>query len=96
MLKASVVARITLDPGEGGPHAFKVSIVNEDGASVAPDFAGTFEAPLKGGSVNLIMDLQLIFPKPGRYAFNLFVDNRIEHTWGMDVGAKSPEQGAGE
>ncbi len=93
VLKASVVARITLEPGEGGPHAFKIAIVNEDGASVAPDFTGSFEAASKGGNVNLVMDLQLIFPKPGRYAFNLFVDNRIEHSWSMDVVTKPPEQG---
>jgi hypothetical protein len=90
VLKASVMARISVDPGEQGPHEFKIQVINEDGLQVMPDYSGNFDAPPKGGSVNLVADLQLIFPKPGRYAFNLFVDKRMEHSWAMDVLTKPP------
>ncbi len=83
--KGSLVARIVADRGEAGPHEFKVKCVTEDGGSILPEATATFEIPQAGGSVHLVLDMQLIFPKPGRYEFSITVDKHQMDSLPFDV-----------
>jgi hypothetical protein len=70
----AVVVRIVGSPAESGSHEFRLQVVNEDGHSVAPKVEGSFHVPSAGGAVQLVLNIQLVFPKHGRYEFSISVD----------------------
>jgi hypothetical protein len=74
-LQAALVSRIEADLGDAGQHQFDLRCMNDDGAEVMPRLAGQFAVASGGGTNNLILNFNTVFPKPGRYTFVLRVDN---------------------
>jgi len=91
-LAAALVARVDGDVNEGGSnHRFTVRLLNEDGRDVIPKVEGGFVLPQDWGAVNLVFNLQAAFPKHGRYAFHLNVDDIHHAQWSVDVTPRAPE-----
>ncbi|MBI4564499.1 MAG: hypothetical protein HY716_07400 [Planctomycetes bacterium] len=83
--KGAMVARVLSEPGESGPHEFRIRCVDDDGKPVAQDLDGKFEIPPQGGTVQLVLDMQIVFPKFGRYEFSLAVNRRQMDAWMIEV-----------
>jgi len=80
-LKAALIARIEATVGEKGKHSFRLVCIDEDGSSVLPDLEGNFEVPEKGGNTHLVLNIQGVFPRLGRYSFIIAVDGHELDRW---------------
>ncbi len=83
--RGTLLVRIVGTSSESGTHEFKIVCVNEDGAHVGPDFSGSFETPPQGGTVQLSIDMQFVFPRLGHYEFSLSVDRHQLGAWALDA-----------
>jgi Family of unknown function (DUF6941) len=108
----AVAVRFTFEPWEEGTHRVKLTLADEDGKEVIPalelsamtKFPPGFNRPFI--SQNMILGLQRMkFERPGRYAFNLFVDGEhratiplvvVQHPSAPGSGADSGGGGLGE
>ena len=79
-----IAVRIHAHPGEEGGHKIKVRLVDPDGKQIVSlDGEATVldMDPVEGANVGLVLALNnLPFNGFGRYAFDIFLDNRYEHT----------------
>lgn len=88
-LTAALVARIEGDVSEGGStHRFAVRLKNEDGRDVMSKIEGEFTLPPEWGAVNLVMNFQSMFPRHGRYAFHISIDDALHAQWSVDVASQ--------
>lgn len=92
LFRASLVARFTSDLADEGKHEFDIKCVDVDGRPVLPPLNGNFTAPRGGGSTNLIMGIDTVFPSLGRYIFYLRIDNKEEDSWEIQVIQVDPPQ----
>ena len=66
--------------------------MDEDGGSITPDVAANFEIPPKGGALHLVMEVQTIFPRLGRYEFLISVDKHQLDSWSLDAKEFKPPE----
>lgn len=92
LFKGALVARVEGTRGEAGKHKFKIVCVTEDGGEVAPPIEGELEIPPQGGAANVVMNMQLAFPKLGNYEFAILIDKQQQAVWPLE--AKQAIQGA--
>jgi len=83
--QGSLVARIEGSSAESGQHSYRICCVNEDGAIVGLDFSGNFAIQPNGSGTNLIINVNMVFPKLGAYTFNLAVDKQEVASWKLDA-----------
>lgn len=81
----ALLVRVSASAAESGPHEIKVRCLTEDGATVIPDLMSSFNVPERGGFANLVMQLQVRLPKPGRYEFSVSVDKHELDSWILKV-----------
>lgn len=74
-LQGALVMRFIPEMGDQGRHTFDLLCLGPDGERMLPPIAGQFDAPASGGGANVILGLNMAFPKPGRFVFVLRVDN---------------------
>ena len=97
----SIALRVRFERIEEGDHRFRISIVDEDGKSIAPAVDGSMgvKCPphIPSVSVNMVLNINgLKFEKPGRYSVDLAIDNRHEKSLPltvMQVEPKPPTEG---
>ena len=90
-LAAALVARVDGDISEGdSKHRFTMRLLNEDGKDVIPKVDGGFVLPPEWGAVNLVFNFQAAFPRHGRYAFHLNVDDIHHAQWSVEVTPRAP------
>ncbi len=70
-----LVFRMVAGPTELGRHEFRILFVNEDGKPFAPEVSGNIEIGAPGGGV-LALNVQLVFPRPGKYVIAAHVDKQ--------------------
>ena len=79
-----IALRIHFHPGEEGDHAIKIRFVNADGREIIGLTAhATVKAlnPVDGGITQLVLSMNNVpIADTGRYAFDVFLDGRYEHT----------------
>jgi len=79
VFNAGIAVQFSAGPGELGRHEFKIACVNEDGNAVAPEVSGNFEIKEPGGVV-IGFNMNIVFPKPGRYSFTVSADrNELDY-----------------
>lgn len=83
--KGALVARISGDGSEAGNHDFKMICVDEDGNLVGQEFTGSFSLPPQGGHGNLVVNLQYLLPRLGRYEFLFSVDKHRLDSWPLEA-----------
>ena|SRR5438093_12616680 len=76
----SIACRLRFSEKETGEHEFKLKFVDSNGKDVLQPIAGKIQIrPPKAGqnsTVNLVFNIgQLRFENPGRYAFELYLDD---------------------
>lgn len=75
-----VACRLRFSAKEMGPHDFKLRLIDEKGEELIPPMTGTINIPTTTNgqlsSINIVAQLaQLKFDKPGRYSFELYIDD---------------------
>jgi len=75
----SLACRLRFGAKETGSHDFKIRLINVDGKEMIQPITGNFNvgAPSNGqySTLNLVLNFaQLQFEKPGRYSFELYID----------------------
>ncbi|HXG60479.1 MAG TPA: hypothetical protein VNO22_03815 [Planctomycetota bacterium] len=76
VFRGGLVFRMVAGPTELRRHEFRILFVNEDGKPFAPEISGNVDFTTPGGAVMALGELQLIFPKPGRYVIAAHVDQQ--------------------
>lgn len=76
----SIACRLRFAAKESGSHSFRVTLTDAKGKELIQPVEGTMNigAPANGqfSSVNFVINFnQLKFEKPGRYSFELTIDN---------------------
>jgi hypothetical protein len=91
-LMGVLAIRFEIEPAEGGAnHAFEISAMDEDGKEIAPRLSGQFNAPKGGGFSNLLLSFQMLFPRFGRFVFNVTVDKILRESWAV-TAVEQPEK----
>lgn len=75
IFRGGLVLRMVAGPTELGRHEFRILFVNEDGKPFAPEISGNVDIATPGGAV-MALNVQLMFPKPGRYVIAAHVDKQ--------------------
>ncbi|RKY17313.1 MAG: hypothetical protein DRP63_03925 [Planctomycetota bacterium] len=91
-LAGALLIRIEATPSEKGEHTFKLVCIDEDGRSILPDMTGKFSIPDQGGSVNIVIKLQVVFPRLGRYTFAVSVDGQELDVWLISAVEKASDK----
>lgn len=76
----SIATRLRFSSKETGDHDFRLRLIDADGKEIIQPVQGkiTVANPANGqfGSVNIVVNFnQLKFEKPGRYSFELYIDD---------------------
>ena len=98
-LSLTLVAKLSPGFGEYGQRGISIDLIDEDAKKIF-SLKGNLEVPPpiegKKPELNLIFDIQeIIFPRAGRYTFNLFVDKDLKANLPIDV-QQIPENKAQE
>lgn len=81
-----MVVRIHAEIGDEGDHSFDFCCRNEDGKTIGDTLKGSFAVEgAPQGVQNLVLMINLGFPKAGRYVFVLRIDNSIADEWPLSV-----------
>jgi hypothetical protein len=96
LFRGALVVRITGERAEAGKHEFKIVCVDEDGSEVAPPLPGTMEVPPQGGNAHIVLNMQITFPKPGRYQFSIVVDRIELDSWVFEAKEIPPVSAEGK
>jgi hypothetical protein len=90
VFRGALVARVTGIRAEAGKHDFRIVCVDEDGKQVAPPLQGNLEVPPQGGNAHIVLNMQLTFPRPGRYQFSIVVDRSELDVWEFEAKEGPP------
>ena len=76
----SIACRVRFATKESGSHDFKLRLTDTDGKEIIQPITGNINvgAPANGqvSTINIIINfVQLKFEKPGRFSFELFIDD---------------------
>ena len=79
----SIALRMAFTTGDEGPHTLKISLIDEDGKNLLPDFAPKLQVRIPEGyfftSQNLVLNLQgLKFANTGQYSIDIAFDDVIK------------------
>jgi len=91
IFRGALVARIEATPAEKGSHSLKLMCIDEDGNSILPEASGSFQIADKGGGYHLALNVQVVFPKVGRYDFRLSVDGHEMDVYTLTVLVQQKE-----
>lgn len=84
--RGGFVVRVTAAASELGDHEVRIMCVDEDGVSVMQPVNGRIQIKEPGGAC-VALNLQLIFPKPGRYTFSATIGKTEVDTCALLVRA---------
>lgn len=84
-LRASLLLHIICEPRETGRHTAMVTCVNEQQERITDPFQNQFEVPQGGSVINLVVNIQIIFPRLGRFNFVVEIDGRPFASWPVIV-----------
>lgn len=62
-----------------------VTCVNEQQERITDPFQNQFEVPQGGSVINLVVNIQIIFPRLGRFNFVVEIDGRPFASWPVIV-----------
>jgi hypothetical protein len=86
--QGALIARVEADSGDAGPaHTFDLRCMDADGTNIMPPLSGQFIVQKGGGLNNIILGMQMMFPKHGEYTFVLRVDNVQLDSWKVTAAA---------
>jgi hypothetical protein len=90
VLSAHVLARITVETSECGiQHAFEVRVINEDGALIGGNVSGAFTIEKGKRAANVIVGINLVLPKVGRYEVSILINSEQRDVWPIAVSEQS-------
>lgn len=75
------MTRIVGSPKETGKHTSSVGCINDRNEPVTDPFKSDFEIPKMGGAANLVLNVQMVFPRLGVYRFVVDVDGKRFGEW---------------
>lgn len=84
MFRGAILVRIEYSAGDKGKHDLRLVCVDEDGKSVAPDITGQLDAK-QAGAAHVALNVQITFPKKGRYTFILSLGKQEKDRWTINV-----------
>lgn len=76
----TIACRMRFGAKESGEHAMRLRLINEEGKEIIQPIEGnmTIGTPVNGqvNTINVVINFnQLKFEKPGRYSFELYLNN---------------------
>ena len=76
LFKGALLVRVTGTPSEAGTHEMRIVCLDADGGQTGQEITRSFEIAPKGGSVQVVVDMNMIMPRHGTYEFAVTLDGR--------------------
>ena len=85
VFRGALAARISASPSERGAHTFRVVCADQDGGLIGHEMTGNFSIAPEGGAGCVVVMIELILPRLGKYQFSLSVDGHEMDTWPLEA-----------
>jgi hypothetical protein len=95
-LSMTLVIKLAADLGEYEERTLKIKLMDSDGIELMEMAAPIKFPPPEGGKrpeINAILQInEIVFPKPGRYQFSVFVDKDYKGSLSIDLVQQTPQK----
>lgn len=93
VFKGALLVRVAGTPSEAGTHEVRIVCIGEDGGQIGQEIADSFEIHAEGGSVQVVLDMDITLPRHGRYEFAVTVDGDRTVRWPLEMREVTRDRG---